>query len=786
MKSLHDCSIKRKMVVMTLLICGSVLFVAISSLFAFQILNFRSNYQRDTATLAAIVAGNSTAALAFRDAAAASEVMSSLQAKPSIESAYLATADGAIFARYGKEVRAAALVRYPRSGEFLFQGGRLLYTQPVVLEKKRLGTLYLSSDYGPTLRELLEIYVLVILGITAVSIGLAMILSGRLQRMIVDPILRLAETAQAVGERSDYSLRTAPSNRSDELGRLATSFNEMLERIEDQDQALKDSRERFAIAIAGANDGIWDWDLRSNQVFFSEQWKRIIGYSNDEVENTIAGWEALVHPDDLGPNKALLQNYLEGRLPSYQAEFRMREKSGRYRWILARGAAIWDADGRPGRMAGSLTDIDGRKEAEAEVQLAREKFETLVNSIDGIVWESDAETRFSYVSRQCERILGYSPEQWLAQPRFWQEHLHRDDADRAIQAGRDGIAGAKPYNCEYRMVAADGKTVWIHESGDVCVGRFGKPTLVRGVLRDITVQKHNAEQLDGLNMQLVEASRQAGMADVATGVLHNVGNVLNSVNVSTTLIHDKLHESEVVSLVRLGELVRQHEGDLPAFLRDDPKGKLVPKFLVQLGEQIAREHQLLSSEVQHLTRNVSHIKDIVATQQNYARVSGFIEPVAVSSLVDEALLLNRNSFSRHGVRVIREFSDLPTTMTDKHKILQILVNLLQNAKQAMADSERGDKQLRLQIAQSGPLQFTIRVTDNGIGIPAENLTRIFAHGFSTRKSGHGFGLHSAANAANEMGGQLRVHSAGSGTGATFTLELPLVLCDKQPKDKYEP
>jgi two-component system cell cycle sensor histidine kinase/response regulator CckA len=248
-KSFRDISIKRKMLVMTLVICGSVLFVAILALFTFQILNFRSNYQRDTATLAAIVAENSTAALAFRDAAAAAEVIGSLQAKPNMESAVLTAADGSIFAHYGRLVPAAFLTRYPRDGEFLFEGGKLLYTRPVVLEKKRLGTLYLSSDYGQTLGELLEIYGLVIVGITLVSVGLAMSLAGRLQRIIADPILRLAETAQAVGERSDYSLRIVASDRSDELGRLSRTFNEMLERIESQDQAIKESRERFSKAF---------------------------------------------------------------------------------------------------------------------------------------------------------------------------------------------------------------------------------------------------------------------------------------------------------------------------------------------------------------------------------------------------------------------------------------------------------------------------------------------------------------------------------------------------------
>ena len=774
MTPFRDISIRRKMLLMTLLICGTVLLVSVVALFAFQMINFRSNYQRDTATLAAIIAENSTAALAFRDTKAGAEVIGSLQAKPTVLSASLVLRDGTMFAQYGRPEPDGALARFPPPGEFRFASGQLLYTQPVILERKQLGTLYLRSDYWQTFEELLGFYGEVLLGIMVVSTGLAVYLSGRLQRSITDPILKLAETAQAVGERSDYSLRMVSTGRRDELGRLADSFNEMLGRIEDQDQAIKESRERFEIAIAGANDGIWDWNLRTNEIFFSPQWKRILGYANHEIENSFASWESLVHPEDLPHALSVLEEYLGGRLSTYEAEFRMREKGGRYRWILARGAVIRDADNKPIRMAGSHTDIDGRKKAEAEIRFAREKFEALVNSIDGIVWECDAQTHFSYVSRQCERILGCTPSQWLSNPRFWQEHLHPDDAVRAVELGRGHIASLKPYSYEYRMIAADGRVVWIHESGDVFPSEEGQPAVVRGIFRDITQQKTTAEELDVLNTKLVEASRHAGMADVATGVLHNVGNVLNSVNVSTTLITENLQNSELPSLVKLASLIREREADLASFLRDDPRGRLVPSFIVDLASHLEKEQRVLAQEHEHLTRNIAHIKEIVAMQQNYARLSGFLEPVSVAEVVDEAMLLNADGFSRNGIHVHRDFAQLPATMADKHKILQILINLLQNARYSLKESARTDKRLSLAITLADPSNYRISVSDNGVGIPPENLTRIFAHGFSTRKEGHGFGLHSGANAAKEMGGRLSVHSDGPGKGATFTLELPLV------------
>jgi len=276
-----------------------------------------------------------------------------------------------------------------------------------------------------------------------------------------------------------------------------------------------------------------------------------------------------------------------------------------------------------------------------------------------------------------------------------------------------------------------------------------------------------------MHRRMLTLSRQAGMAEVATSVLHNVGNVLNSVNVSNNLIREKLQGSEVATLVKLGSLLQQHEGDLPAFLANDPKGKLIPHFIIQLAGQLEAEHALLRQEQDQLTRNVEHIKEIVAMQQSYARISGFLEQVSVASLMDDALQINQAGLSRHGVRVVRHYFDMPPATVDKHKVLQILVNLVNNAKYALDESGREDKCLTVGVGRNGKGRFNLTVSDNGVGIPPENLTKIFSHGFTTRKGGHGFGLHSGANAAKEMGGKLGVHSEGVGKGVTFTLDLPM-------------
>jgi len=283
--------------------------------------------------------------------------------------------------------------------------------------------------------------------------------------------------------------------------------------------------------------------------------------------------------------------------------------------------------------------------------------------------------------------------------------------------------------------------------------------------------EERTQELEKIHKQLVDASRRGGMAEIATNVLHNVGNVLNSVNVSTSLIVESVKKSKASSLTRVAALLQEHTHDLGEFITNDSQGKHLPVYLAQLAEHLMADQKAIAKELDLLRRNVEHIKEIVATQQNYATFGGVKEMINVVDLVEDSLRINEGTLKRHRVDVIREFKNVPPLNVEKHKILQILVNLLRNAKHACQESDRVDKRLTVRVAD-GDGRIKISVIDNGVGIPPENLTRIFNHGFTTRKGGHGFGLHSGALAAKEMGGSLTVQSDGPDQGAAFTLELP--------------
>jgi C4-dicarboxylate-specific signal transduction histidine kinase len=294
------------------------------------------------------------------------------------------------------------------------------------------------------------------------------------------------------------------------------------------------------------------------------------------------------------------------------------------------------------------------------------------------------------------------------------------------------------------------------------------------MMEDAVRQRENAErayvELEQTHERLMEASRRDGMAEVATNVLHNVGNVLNSVNVSASLVAENIKSSRAPGMAKVAALLREHEADLGSYLSSDPKGRHIPAFLQQLAQHWVGQQQAVVKELESLRANIDHIKEIVAMQQTHAKVSGSAEFVNVSDLVEDSLRMNADALIKYEVEIVREFEEVPPISLEKHKVLQILVNLVRNAKHACNELDSARKRLTLRIAQVGD-RIRISVSDNGVGITPENLARIFSHGFTTRKDGHGFGLHSGALAAIELGGSLSVQSDGPGKGATFTLEL---------------
>jgi len=271
--------------------------------------------------------------------------------------------------------------------------------------------------------------------------------------------------------------------------------------------------------------------------------------------------------------------------------------------------------------------------------------------------------------------------------------------------------------------------------------------------------------------QLVDVAHRAGMTEIATGVLHNVGNVLNSVNVSVDVLNESLRRSKISSVAKVAALMNEHAAAFQA-AGCDAKLQKLPDYLAMLSESLTSEQQQASSEVQSLTEKVQHIKNIITAQHKYTRRVSFREEADLHAMLNDSLAMHGPSLAKYGIQIQRQLLPLPTIVVEKSKLLQVIDNVIKNAIESMASVERPTHVLTV-AAKSEDGYAIISVTDTGHGIRDEHLKNIFRFGFTTKTDGNGFGLHSAAIAMNDVGGSIRATSGGWGDGASFILTLPL-------------
>lgn len=365
-----------------------------------------------------------------------------------------------------------------------------------------------------------------------------------------------------------------------------------------------------------------------------------------------------------------------------------------------------------------------------------------------------------------------------ASPRTMLDVLGRAQWEQCRHVLREVFASAS----QKQLETTDGERVW--EVGIYPVR--DDPARVEEcavIARDITEKKRAERRLAELNAQLVEASRQAGMADVATGILHNVGNVLNSINVTVNLIRRQTEESRARAMLpRLQQLLGEHHDDLSEFIRNDPRGRHFPEFLGSLLSETAAELDGIGEQIAKLARAVEHVNQIVASQHQHAKNVLVIQQVNLPDLIDHAIQTAAAGSPDH-LTIERDLQGPDEITTDKHLLLQILINLVKNAIQAV--EEAGDIQGHIVVKTEAidEQHLDIVVMDNGVGIEPDDLERIFQHGCTRRRGGQGLGLHTSALAAHRMGGSIRAVSAGPNQGASIQLRLPVTLHAENADDR---
>lgn len=294
---------------------------------------------------------------------------------------------------------------------------------------------------------------------------------------------------------------------------------------------------------------------------------------------------------------------------------------------------------------------------------------------------------------------------------------------------------------------------------------------------ELKARLHAAARMSEIQKQLRETSREAGMAMLATHLLHNLGNVLNGLTVSSARIRDRLQHSQRDKLRKLADLLQEHADELPDFFARHPKASVVPAFLGELVRIFDDEYEALWADTQVIRASAEHAGQIIASQQQLARSKACLrELVSAIDMMEAAFTLGSAAFSMRDVNVERHYAYAGNVTTDRHKVLQILINLVSNAAHAIQEKDATERRIRLGTSL-GDDCVRIEISDAGAGIDARVLPELFNQGFTTRQNGHGIGLHSSASWARELGGSLTCQSDGVGRGATFVLELPLPSAD---------
>jgi PAS domain S-box-containing protein len=542
--------------------------------------------------------------------------------------------------------------------------------------------------------------------------------------------------------------------------------------LERAETLFRDTVEQAPVGIAYADRG--GRFLRCNQAFCA-----MLGFSLGELQgHSIAD---LTCREDVACTSRELERLWSGEAAFVDIEKRYTRKDGSLLWVRVTTALVREGDATPERSVEFLRDISTRKRLAAELLQQQTLLEAVITDLPVALLACDVAGQITHYNRAAADLHCIHTQEPSAQgspePHLLAAEVYLADGVTPVSEADHPLAralrGETISNLELVIVPRAATPRTTLSSARRLIGPDGQILGAVAVIQDTTERKLSDLELERVHKQLMTASRQAGMAEIATNVLHNVGNILNSVNISLSLVAARVRQSKAPGLCRVATLLQEKGQQVGTFITSDEHGKRIPDYLATLGEQLMADQKVALQELASLRDNLEHIKNTVAMQQSYAKRCGVTETIAVVELVEDSLRLNAGAFARHGVTLRREFIDVPPITVDKHKVLQILVNLVRNAKYACDESGRTDKLLTLRVERAINA-VRISVVDNGVGIPAENMGRLFTHGFTTRQSGHGFGLHSCALAAQELGGSLHAESDGPGCGAAFILELPCV------------
>jgi len=532
-------------------------------------------------------------------------------------------------------------------------------------------------------------------------------------------------TERKIAEKKLQEYKDQLENIIQERTKELTKANE---KLNDITRELQISEERTKFALEATTDGFWDWNLETDEVFFSDTWSESLGYKPGELKPNVDSWKKLVHPEDMPKVMAALAPHLEGKTLFYQCENRLLTKAGYWRWNLDRGKVVKrDANGAPLRMVGSDTDITERKLAEealkiSQAELAQAQEITHIGS-----WSLDIEKNHLRWSDEVYHIFGLKPKEFAVSYEAFLERVHPKDREFVDRASKESIYEKKEYNIEYRIVLSDGSLKVVHEQSKTFYDDGEKPSKVFGTVHDITERKKAEEILKKTEDQILHMEKLSALGKLTGSIAHEFNNPIYG----TKIILEQLKE----------------EADLT-------------------GQQM-KGLNLAIKECYRMADLIAKLRDF------YQPTSKKPERVDVHNLIFDVLLLMKNKFKEKKISIENEFEErLPEVVAVGDQIKQVLLNVLQNAEDSYSEASIKNK-LKIKTEVNGS-HITIRVQDNGVGISKENIKNIFDPFFTTKPSvkGTGLGLSISHGIIKDHGGNIEAKSK-LGQGSTFIIKLPI-------------
>jgi PAS domain S-box-containing protein len=509
------------------------------------------------------------------------------------------------------------------------------------------------------------------------------------------------------------------------------------------EEALRQSESYLAEAQRFTHTGSWVWRVaEGDALHLSEEWYRIYGF---DPENGPPAWEERlqrIHPEDRAKWQGAIDRAI-GEKSEYEVEFRILLPSGTVKYIHTVGHPVLNAAGDLMRFVGSSTDITERKRADeeregllareqaalAESVAAQQRFLNLVNSVEGIVWEADVPSfQFLFISKQAERVLGYPVERWLSEPTFWKDHVHPEDQGWTLQFCQNATAEKRDHQFEYRMIAADGRVVWLRDLVTV-VMEGDRVTRVRGLMVDLTNRKQAEEALRQAQSDLAHVNRVTTMGELTASLAHEVNQPIAAAvtNANTGLRWLAANPPNV------------------------EEARAAATRIVKDGTRAAE----IVSRIRLLFKKGTPVRELVD----------------VNELIREMIVVLRGEATRYSISVRTELgADLPQVMGDRVQLQQVLMNLMINGIDAMKEVD-GTRELIIKSQRTENEQVLVSVSDTGAGLPPQQADQIFTAFFTTKQHGTGMGLRISRSIIESHGGRLWA-ADNSPRGASFYFTLP--------------